>query len=169
MSMDSDWYNPVILAELLEIGRHREPTWSAEDLEQILEHQLDMELPEKLLPYLAKNSHANPMGSDIVHSHTFRQIIFSADASIDVLRSIKEYFKNLRHSTNHSLPTEVSTALYYAILAAAWIHLDTWISSVDPMSAQDGLIWLQQQPWIGGDLHQLYAAALQQIAGKPSN
>jgi hypothetical protein len=68
---------------------------------------------------------------------------------------------------NHSLPEEISTALYYASLASALVHCKTHISSVDSQSFQNGLAWLSERPWINRDMQKLYLDALAALANRP--
>ncbi|QNN21729.1 hypothetical protein HED60_05410 [Planctomycetales bacterium ZRK34] len=155
--MDSDWFNAAALADLLESGRSDKAEWSDNDLTQILEHQLDTTIPAELSPILAEGSLASRSRAQ---SLTFRDLIFTDTVSVQVLKAVKNHFKKLHHSDNHSLPPEISTALYYAAIAAAYVFHKVEITSAELSSVQSGMAWLCKQSWINSDLHALYTATV---------
>lgn len=166
MHMDSDCYNAAALVQLIELGLQAEHEWTTDDLKDILEHLLGTNVPAEALPDSIKSlslPSEHDRGGN--RSISFRTVLISPHASIDVLRSVKDYFKRMCYGSNESLPLKVSTAMYYGVLSAAWVHHGVWISSVDPHSMQDSFSWILKQPWVDSDLHALIAAALEKMAG----
>lgn len=165
--MDSELFHPTMLAQLFEIGQHDRANWTTEDLQGMLIHQLDTPLPDYLQPKAAWTSEqaiSRPDGTSPQRTrHSFRQILLADTPPIELLKKMKNHVKGIRHNPDHPLPIEISTALYYACISAAWIHARAWISSTDAGSFRSGLTWLIDQSWVEPDLQQLYRSTLDQL------
>ena len=166
--MESDLFQPMMLARLFELGKHKSPEWPPDDLKEILAHQLDTPLPDNLQPTSTLiEDQTNAGAHDRLREdapHSFRHILLTDTPPIKLLIKMKDYVKGLRHTPDHPLPIEISTTLYYACISTAWMHTGSWITSADPQSIRSGLAWLTRQPWMDADLLALYRHTLDRMS-----
>lgn len=165
--MESDQYDPEILAQLLAIGAQSDYQWTEKELGEILEHQLQGVLSTQLLLAVNRISEEPSSSQKSVNwPTTFSDALLSSHTTVEILREIKDHFKALFHSENHGFPEDVAMALYYAALASAFVRFGIRISSLDDQSFHDGLNSLIQKSWISAELCRLYAAAVSALGGK---
>lgn len=85
---------------------------------------------------------------------TLEQVLHEAQGGVAALEAVKERAKTLRQPGT-PLPANVASLLYYAAIAAALVHHQARISSLEPAALAKGLNWALSLPWINaptGDL-----------------
>ena len=66
--------------------------------------------------------------------------------------------ERIRADSDSAVPSQVSTALYYASIAAAFLA-EHRITTLSDEELQEGFAWMQVQPWVDATTHGLAARA----------
>lgn len=84
------------------------------------------------------------------------QILTDAAAGADDLAAVKEYAKGLvrRAATEHEVAA--ATVLYYAAIAAAFVHAGAKITEHSNERVAEALADLESRPWLPAELRQLF-------------
>src|SRR5688572_8445974 len=98
--------DPVTLSEFFSVGE----VWTAEELREVLAHQLRAALVYDLGSAGALRD-AEALGQQGVR--TFGDLIRHANPPVDLLRLAKDYFKSSLVSEDGPLPPDVARLLYY--------------------------------------------------------
>jgi hypothetical protein len=79
--------------------------------------------------------------------------------SLDALRTLKDYGKNLVHRARGHGERAAATAIYYAAIANALVHFGERISSHPVTRLGTYLGMMAEKPWVPAELRALYAEA----------
>lgn len=151
MGCDLETRDPQTLARLFDLDEHEGFQWSAEELGDVLIHQLNAPLLFDLTnmgrgsPVHMLESHA-PAGDQPA---SFGELFAHPHPPEALLQLVKEFAKMSDTRENRSLPSEVSTVLYYAAILAARLRLGQKISTLSDDKLHEGIQWALAQPWLG--------------------
>lgn len=134
------------LGHMLEETTSNRALWSEADYGPILRHQLATRADAQLVG----RGKAVPAG-------TFAELLRDPNPDPDVLRSLKDFAKNLRTEEGSGFPAAVATILYYAGLVAAQRRAGVRISELDDERLKEGCTWALAQSWITDDLRTLFS------------
>ena len=81
-----------------------------------------------------------------------RELLTHPQPPVELLKLTKDVAKRDRHRPRSPVPAEVSTALYYASIAAALVRRDTRISRLGDEDLAEGFAWVAGQAWIEADI-----------------
>lgn len=146
---------PSRLAQLLHAIEAPHAEWQSNELHAILQHQL----AAALAPDPAVDKPATPGAPS-----TFRELLSQPNPPIELLRRAKDFAKIRRNQPELGLPVEIATAIYFAAIAAALVHLGTRISELSDPHLVDGFDWCRKRPWMDGALRSLMDAAATRVA-----
>jgi len=122
------------LASLMRVEDIGDAASLADDLGEILKHQLDADLAVDLPAIGTRRS--------------LRDVMTDQQPPLDVVLAVKELGKALRTSKEHLLPREVGTVIYLAAVSVARARLGKRISSISDAALHRRLGWALAQPWI---------------------
>ncbi len=136
----------IQLARLLELGGNAEPASDAA-AEELLRGLLGRPVPPAAgVPSLAAGK---PCGD----------VLADTAAGADVLGAVKEYAKGLVRSAGSEAEAAAATALYYAAIAAAFVHAGARITEHSDERAAEALADLESRAWVPDELRRLFQAA----------
>jgi len=143
--------DPVSLADLMDCRSDHEETWSAGDLEAILEHQLAADVQFDLerfdeavgldLPELLRSAEGPPIRS-------FRELFEHPQPPIELLDLTRQFAKACRSQGDSPLPAEIATILYLASIATAMIKRDHRLTSLANEALRNGFDWALDRGWL---------------------
>lgn len=153
------------MAELLKLNDQSAPAWPPEELGALLRHQLEAPLAFDLAAMAdggEKTVHAMTATVTLGQPpRTFADALFTPAAPLELLALMKDFFRAARGEG--ALPPEVATLLYYATIAAAWLHHRRRITELDEPAIQKGIDWSLAQTWLDPRIKKL----LQQSESTP--
>ena len=82
----------------------------------------------------------------------WRDLLTHPQPPVELLKLAKDSAKRHRHHARSPVPAEISTALYYASIAAALVRRDTRISRLGDEDLAEGFAWVAGQPWVETDI-----------------
>lgn len=139
---------PHQLAELFRPGCALPTGWSADELAQIIRHQMTVPVGLELRPGAAGSErHDEPQGGDPHGRLSFQEFLAHPLPSLLLLREVKDYAKAARNDPRGALPVEIATVLYFACIAAALLRHRERLTSLDDSQLSRGLQWLAALPW----------------------
>lgn len=148
---DLSQVDPVSLADLMDCRSDKEETWSASDLEAILEHQLDADVQFDLERF------DEAVGVDLpgmLHSavepaiRSFRDLFEHPQPPIELLDLIRRFAKACRSRGDSPIPAEIATILYLASIATAVIKRGHRLASLTSDALSNGFAWAFEQGWL---------------------
>lgn len=139
------------LAKFLREVEKPSAEWRSSELAAILRHQLAAPLSPDL-------EHVVPSGP--AGPATFFELFSIRNPPVELLSRAKEFAKSRRNAPELGLPAEVATALYFAAIAAALVHLATRISELSDSQLTDGFDWCHKQAWMDESLRALFESAV---------
>jgi hypothetical protein len=142
------------LARLLRVGEADDEQWRPDELRAILVHQLESPLVVDL----------SGRGGDGVR--TFGELFGHVQPPLGLLRQIKEYAKVHREHPLSSLPSEVTTVLYYTSIVVARLRLGESITALEDSAVRLGVEWVLGRDWVTDDLRELMIEALGTFTGE---
>lgn len=134
------------MLELLSIA----PThsgWLPTELGPILAHQLDVPLSEIVEQRLPETQQSG--------SQNLRTLFANASPPIDLLKQLKDFFKRASVDESESLPREVATVLYIAILCLAR-NVGATLTRLDDAALADRVDWASSRRWLEPILARLF-------------
>lgn len=141
--------NPQDLVELLQLER-RDIEWKPRDLQEMLAHQLRLDMKEEL--QTADIPSPSPQWPDDIH--TFEDLFAQPRPPLELLKTVCHFstiMKNQRRMVqvvNAALPQEIYCALYCIAMAMIQAEYPEAIPAHDMPRVQECLRWLSQQEWI---------------------
>ncbi len=143
----------VQLARLLELSGDAEPASDAAT-EELLRGLLGRPVPQSA--GVPSGTAGRPCG----------EVLLDAGTGADVLAAVKEYAKDLVRRAGSESEVAVATALYYAAIAAAFVHAGTKITEHSDERVAEGLADLESRAWLPAELRQLFESARAALAQK---
>lgn len=125
-------------------------SWSPSDYSAMWQHQLSCQLQ-------AIGQHINPKLSDELQAAlsdtsdqkmTIGQLLHEAGSSVALLDLVKRVAKTMRNDPEGGLPPDITTALYFSLIAATLVQHGTLISSLTNEHVREGLEWSSRRSWI---------------------
>ena len=157
---------PHHLAELLRPGSALSSGWSADELAEILRHQMTVPVKLELIPAAGERPDG-PQATDPHADLSFREFLGHPLPSLPLLREVKDYAKAARSDPRGALPAEIATVLYFACIAAALLRHRARLTSLDERPLVRGLQWLAALPWADALTRALAAEALSHLVEPP--
>ena len=155
--------DPVTLSELFSVGEEDRPKiWAAEELREVLAHQLRAALVYDLGSAGALRD-AEALGQQGVR--TFGDLLRHPSPPVDLLRLAKDYFKSSLVSEDGPLPPDVARLLYYGVIGVAGLRHGVSISSLKKQELTRGLKWAASRDWVEEELKGVLGEALEWVRG----
>jgi hypothetical protein len=161
--------SPEGLSRLLHLDESSEERWQQEEVAEILRHQLAAALEFDLGsagPTIAE-SVRRLSGSDEHRVVSFADLLRHPSPPLELLDYAKQFFKPGPDGLHPSLPIEVATVLYYAVIATG-IRCGRRVSSLDDGAMRQGFAWAIRQPWLAVDLVPVFREGLERLDGGQS-
>jgi hypothetical protein len=158
--------NPEGLSRLLQLEESSGERWQQNDVAEILRHQLAAPLEFDLGaagPTVAQ-SVRRLSGSDDRRITSFADLLRHPCPPVELLDYAKQFFKPGPDGLHPSLPIEVATVLYYAVIATG-IRCGRRVSSLDDGAMRQGFAWAIRQPWLAVDLVPVFREGLERLDG----
>ncbi|CAN5553432.1 hypothetical protein BH09PLA1_BH09PLA1_18240 [soil metagenome] len=141
------------MLDLLTVGGS-ESGWMPSELGAILSHQLDVPLAETA---------ADDSASDVVDGKldpewrgaTLRALLVHPAPPIALLSRLKQFFKLASTAPGDSLPKEVATVLYIAVIVAGQ-RAGERLTRLDDASIQERVEWASRRRWLDPSLASLF-------------
>jgi hypothetical protein len=155
---DLSQVDPVSLADLMDCRSDREETWSAGDLEAILEHQLgadvqfDLERLDEAVG-LDLTKMLNVAGRPPIRS--FRDLFEHPQPPIELLDLTRRFAKECRSRGDSPIPAEIATMLYLASIAVAMIKCKHRLTALADEALCNGFDWALGKTWLDESMRQL--------------
>src|SRR2546423_11296398 len=138
LSSDSDWViGSRRLDAILELVEGDKPLWSATELRELLQAQLELPLPAKRSWQSASEKSASP-------GPAIRSLLVNADTPLELLIAVKEIAKSWLRAPR-ALPHEIAQILYLAAITAALLYRHDRITSLSRISLRTQLGWALAQ------------------------
>lgn len=141
--------------------------WRPDELAAIFRHQMSAPMLVDLGSFDAATATRLRTLSDAqgLLLKSFADLFHHPAPPRELLQLVKNFAKaNIDHPDS-GLPGEVSSALYYASIAAALVHLDARISQLADADLLRGFRWLEEQPWLDEKTKGLLAEAKKKLSG----
>ena len=161
--MDIDKTDSRALSQLLDLDGQGGGSWTEQELSSILAHQLAAPLVvdlESLVPDIEEqlqqiNTDQEPL------IETFADVLFHAQAPLELTVLIKEFAKQQRDAGN--LSEEIISLLYVGAICASLAHGDRSISSLDDATLQANIQQLLAFSWLDERLRDLLEGTSQAL------
>ncbi len=149
-----------ILGNLMDETTSARTSWRDSDYGAILVHQLNAALVSDLTQLLpdVRNSQ--------LPDRSFRELLLSPDPSLEALRLVKDFAKQLSRRAQLAYPEDVATVLYYASIAVAELRTRTVITELPRRDVLNGYRWAADRPWMPADIKGLFDEAVRQTGGE---
>jgi hypothetical protein len=155
------------LAQLMASGWENARLWRPEELAAIFRHQMSAPMLVDLGSFDAATAARLKALSDAqsLLLKSFADLFHHPAPPLELLQLVKNFAKaNIDHPES-GLPGEVASALYYASIASALVHLDTRISQLPDADLRRGFRWLEEQAWLDEKTKTLLAEAKKKLSG----
>jgi hypothetical protein len=163
--------DPSRLAALLGQAADDSPRWLADDLADILAHQLRAPLLfdlQRIRPTTTTHdprAEPDPLGRpDGPEIHSLGKLFGHPSPPLALLRLTKDFAKTSDAQPGSALPPEIASMLYFAAIAAALVRLGERITALDDRALGDGVRWALAQSWIDGQTRSLFELAAHHLA-----
>jgi hypothetical protein len=154
------------MSSMLDLRGVNVHVWSAQELTEMLRHQLSAPLQLSLGTLSAEVSH-QIKEAGVGPLLTLDQLLKNAHPPLELLKLVKRFAKMCRRDRENPLPSEIVMLLYYASIAAALARLDQAISDLGPASLTRGMSWLAEQDWLTDDVRALLREGLARVQVHP--
>lgn len=94
---------------------------------------------------------------------TVRDALLSNPGEIDAITAVKNWVNLQRVAQSPTIPRELATGVYYSAIAAALVHCDQRISSLQNPVLAAGINGVAEAEWVHEDLRPLLEAAKSQL------
>jgi DNA-directed RNA polymerase specialized sigma24 family protein len=156
-----DESQPALIARLLNVDAAGADLWDADDLAQLMRHQLAQPLAS--LAPRAPRGPASPRDAAAAPLETFADLFCHPAPPLEVLEAVKRHGRKHAGQPDESLPIEIASALYFAGIAAALVRHNERITKLDDELLRAGFQGMLAPEWIPPPLRELYAEALAQL------
>jgi hypothetical protein len=121
--------------------------WTGDDAAAILRHQLAAPLlPDLLLVPGAEESRLRTLVQEHPNAATFLGQLTSSQPSIDLLQAIKFFARHVHDDPANPLHGPPADILYFAAIAAAFLHVNQRITTLSDAELRIGIDWSLRQP-----------------------
>jgi hypothetical protein len=169
MTMPDTQADPRSLSTLLQFDDIHRHQWSAQDLQDMLQHQLAAPLHLGLGPLSAEVTHQLRAGPEPLNPRmTLRELLRHEHPPLELLKLIKRFAKICRRNPENPLPSEIVMFLYYGSITVALLRLNESISELTDRSLIRGLKWLHVQVWMSQDMRSLLQEGLEYLRSRIS-
>jgi hypothetical protein len=168
--------SPARLGRLLALGQQGGPGQAnprhgptvSELLQEILSSDLPLDptLPDSLPVVLNWPSHEVLA----VSGQTIGELLLDCRTDLEVIKTLKDYGKELARRGRPGMKQAAATAIYYAAIASALVFHRHKITKHSYRSLQEAYAELEQKPWVSSGLKDLFRRALavcRQRMGEP--
>lgn len=143
------------LSYLMGVDDEPEELWSREELGAIFAHQLAAPIAVDLPGHVEADSPT-----------TFADVLFSESPDWQLLEAIKQFSKGQSLQRDQlTLPKSVTGALYMCSIAAALVHAQRRITTLENDDLKAKLDWVSKQSWLDDRCNELILAAIGQLPG----
>ena len=147
--------DPRVLSTMLGFSDLNRNEWDPQDLQAMLRHQLGAPLCLSLGILASEVAHELRQAAPESPLMTLGELLQHPQPPLEVLNLVKRFAKICRGDEQNPLPSEIVIFLYYASITAARARLGTSISQLPHESLEQGLSWLDQQPWMAAEMRPL--------------
>jgi hypothetical protein len=151
--------DPHAISRLMELNAEPQQLWKAEELGEILAHQLSM--PATVESF---GNTGQPLGQS---GPTLRQLLTDSNPPLELLRTIHRAAKADCSSDSALLPRDVALVIYYACIASALVHLNQRISDLDDAKLKQAFVWSLKRKWLDAGLIDVFQQADSKFHGEP--
>jgi hypothetical protein len=154
------------MAALMASGDEHGALWRADELAALFRHQLAAPVLMDLGsfdPRTANQLKTLASAQGLLLS-SFADLFNHTTPPLALLQLVKDFAKANMDHPESGLPSEIATALYYASIASALLHLNTRISQLSDADLQRGLRWAQEQSWLDDKTRALLDGALKKLS-----
>ena len=142
--------------------------WSADELQEILQHQMSADLDYDLANFSVA---AGPMLAAARRAaagvpHSFGDLLRSPSPLPDLLELVKDFAKAERESPDSPLPKEIATVLYYAAIGVALARCGARITALSDGDLRRGMAWCRRRAWIDERTDTLFRDALAYLSNE---
>ena len=148
---------PECVSALLEVSRIGPQQWTAEDMRDLLAHQLQMPLADLATAVPAASACRYLENNRLA---TVASLFADQQPPIEVLDAVKTFSRQQTRRSVDGLPTDISSAVYFACIAAAQVRLGQSITKSDNRVLEIGYRSLVGRPWLDRGLRELLTQAL---------
>jgi len=155
------------LAELMASDWENTREWRPEELAAIFRHQMSAPMLVDLGSFDTTTATRLNTLSDAqgLLLKSFADLFNHPAPPLELLTLVKNFAKSNVDHPESGLPGEIASALYYASIAAALVHLDKRISQLPEADLQRGFRWLEVQAWLDDATKRLVAEARKKLSG----
>jgi hypothetical protein len=151
--------DPQKLAKLLD-GTAEVVKWSDDDLRSILLHQL----AAPIVPDLGPAAFTCPLDARTVSAMSFGRLLSMPNPPVELLQLAKDFAKTADCPDGKSLPTEIATLLYYALIAISLVRSSgVPATNLTPAQLRAGMEWGLARSWLVPDIAELLAAGIKRV------
>jgi len=161
--------SPNSLEQLMNLDISADLRWEQADLTAMLRHQLDAPLGRGVASLIeADTARIAVLRTSVVPPiASLRGLLEHPTPPEPLLTIVKDFAKQCREHPDRGLPGAIATAIYFAVIARAWVCYGTTISSLDQGLLLDGLRWLDAQDWADATVRQIAKSAILALQAKP--
>ena len=148
------------LKKLLDEATIMGSEWSDEELAMMLRHQLEASLDGDLVEVDPRMEATLSEAATLcdIPVRTFGDALLANRPRQAYLEMIKSFAKSLRDKPDSAMPAEISTAMYYAAIAAG-VAAGIRITSLSDEKLRKGFVWALSQKWLTPDLKGIFERA----------
>jgi hypothetical protein len=155
------------LAEMMASGWENARLWRPDELAAIFRHQMSAPMLVDLGSFDAATAirlKTLSEGQGLLLK-SFADLFHHPAPPLELLQLVKNFAKSNIDHPESGLPGEVASALYYASIATALVHLGTRISQLPAADLLRGFRWLEEQPWLDDRTKALLVEAKRKLSG----
>ena len=155
------------LSALLTAGAERASLWRPDELAAVFQHQMSVPMLVDLGTLdLRANTKLRVMSEARgLLLKSFADLFHHPAPPVELLELVKDFAKANLDQPDSGLPNEISTALYYTAIAAAFVRLDQRITRLPDADLLPGLRWAVAQPWLDEKTRALLTSAVEKLSG----
>lgn len=155
------------LQHLLDEDAVMNTTWTSSDMRAMLEHQLSVPLSVDLVPVVedADAQLSTLSGRVKTPPENFGEALTAPSPSLEHLRLIKEFAKQLQLASGPELPRDLLNVIYYAAIVAALVRCEARITKLGDAALRKGCAWCLNRPWLTPALRTLFEEGTARLPG----
>jgi hypothetical protein len=157
--------DPRGLAALICSSSDATRPWQPQELAAVLRHQLTAPIQFDLGQFDPAASARLRLLSESqgLLLQSFAELFRHPNPPIELLEMTKDFAKANRQAPAGVLPGEISAAIYYLSIAAAWVRRGVRISKLGDAELRAGFGWLRSQNWVDAEMRTLLGLACERL------